>query len=65
MVSYFGLECHEFEEISYSQLPGSLSPDYKYLHVKHILHQLGFPSQTIGNSIRYIVGVFCYNLNRR
>ena len=26
------------KENSYSQLPGSLSPDYKYLHAQHISH---------------------------
>ena len=35
MVSCFGLECLDFEESSYNQLSGSLSPDYKYLHAKH------------------------------
>ena len=25
---------------SYNQLPGSLSPDYKYLHASQILHKL-------------------------
>ena len=44
----------------YSQLPGSLSPDYKYLHARQIPHQLSFPSQTIPDCIRYVIGVFCY-----
>ena len=35
LVSCFGLECLDFEESSYNQLPGSLSPDYKYLHANH------------------------------
>ena len=52
----FGLECLDFKESSYSQLPGSLSPDYKYLHA--VSHQLSFPSQTISDCIRYIIGVF-------
>ena len=58
-----GIESLEFEESSifYCQLPESLSPDYKYLHVRQIPHQLCFPSQTIPDCIRYIIGVFCYN----
>ena len=51
----------DFEKSSYSQLPGSLSPDYKYLHVRQIPQQLSFSSQTIPDCIRYIIGVFCYN----
>ena len=39
---------------SYNRLPESLSPDYKYLHVRQIPHQLNFPSQTIPDCIRYI-----------
>ena len=37
MVSRFDLECLDFEESSYNQLPGTLSPDYKYLHARQIL----------------------------
>ena len=43
MTNCFGLECLDIEESSYSQLPGSLSPDYKYLHA--VPHQLSLPSQ--------------------
>ena len=59
----WSLECLDFEESSYtcSQLPGSLRQDYKYMHVKHIPHQLSLPTQTIPDLIRYIIGVFCYN----
>ena len=39
----------------YSQLPGTLSPDYKYLHARLIPRQLSCPSQTIPNCIRYII----------
>ena len=38
-----------------NQLPGSLCPDYKYLHARQISHQLSFSSQTILDCIRYIV----------
>ena len=55
----FGLE--DFEESSYGQLPGSLGPDYEYLHARQISHQLSFPSQTIPVCIRYIICVFCLN----
>ena len=51
----------DFEESSYNQFPGSLSPDCKYLHARQIPHQLSFPSQTIPVYIRYVIGVFCYN----
>ena len=61
LVSCFGFECLDFKESSYGQLPGSLSPDYKCLHARQIPHQLSFPSQTIPDCIRYIIGVFCYN----
>ena len=54
-------ECMDFEESYYSQLPGRLSLDYKYLHARQTPHQLSFPSQTIPDCIRYIIGVFCYN----
>ena len=40
-----------------SQLSGSLSPDYKYLHARQILHQESFRSQTIPDCIRYTIGV--------
>ena len=41
------LECLDFEESSYSQLPGNLSQDNKYMHARQIPHQLSFfPSQT-------------------
>ena len=40
---------------------GSLSPDYKYLHARQFPHKLSFPSQTIPDCIRYIIGVVCYN----
>ena len=44
------------------QLPGSLSPDYKYLQARQISHLLlNFPSQTIPDCIQHIIGVFCYN----
>ena len=59
-VSCFVLECLDFEESSYSQLPGNVSPDYKYLHARQISHQLTFSSQTIPDYITYIFGVFCY-----
>ena len=55
LVSYFGLECLNFEESSYSQLPGRLSLDYKYLCARQIPHQLSFHSQTMPDCIR---GVF-------
>ena len=42
----------EFEKDSYSQLPGSLSPDYKYLHARQRSH----------DCIKYIIGVFCYSI---
>ena len=61
VLSCFGLECLDFEESLYSQLPGSMNPDYKYLHARQIPHQLNFPSQTIPDCIRYIIGVSCYN----
>ena len=57
---FFGLECLDFEESSYSQLSGSLRLDYKYLHARQIPHQLSFPTQTIPECIRYIIGDFCY-----
>ena len=44
-----------FFQNSYSQLPGRLSPDYKYLHARQIPHQLSFSSQTIPNYIRYML----------
>ena len=43
----WSLECLDLEERSYSQLQGSLSQDYKYMHAKQIPHQLSFPSHTI------------------
>ena len=61
----FGFECLDFEESLYSQLPGSMSSDYKYLHTMHVLHQLSFPSESITDKIRYIIGVFCLTLNHR
>ena len=45
---------------NYNQLQGSMSADYKYLHVMQISYQLSFPSQTIPDCIRYIIGFFCY-----
>ena len=48
----------DFEENSCSHLPGSLSPDYKYLHPRQIPYQLMFLSQTIPDCIRYIIGIF-------
>ena len=57
LVSCFGFKCLDFED-SYNQLPGNLSPDYKKLHARQIPHQLSFPSQTIPDCIRYIIGVF-------
>ena len=44
-----------------SHLPGSMSPDYRYLHARQMSHQLGFPFQTVSDCIRYIIGVFCCN----
>ena len=61
LVSCFGLECLDFEQRSYNQLPGTLSPDYKYLHARHIPHQPTFPFQTRPDCTRYIIGVFCCN----
>ena len=61
----FWLTCLEFEKCSYSQLPGSLSPHYKYLHARQIPHLLSYPSQTIPDCIRYIMGVFAITLNHR
>ena len=46
---------------NYIQLPESQSADYKYLHASQIPHQLRFPSQTIPDCMRYIIGVFCYH----
>ena len=54
---------HDFEESSWSQLPGNLSPDYKYLHARQIPHTPSFYSKTIPDCIGYIIGVFCYNFN--
>ena len=42
-------------------MPGSLSPDYKYLYARKIPHQMSFNSKTIPDCIGYIIGVFCYN----
>ena len=39
-----------------------LNPDYKYLHARQTPYQLSFPSQTMPDRIRYIIGVFCYRL---
>ena len=61
LVSCFVLEPMDFEESSYSQLPQSFNPDYKFLHARKIPHHLSFNSQTIPDCIRYIIGVFCYN----
>ena len=61
LVPCFGLESLDFEEsCSYSQLPGKLSPVYKYQRLQ-IPHQLSFSFQTIPDCIRYIIGVTCYN----
>ena len=57
----FNLKRLNIEESLYSLLPGSLSPDYKYLHAKQIPNQLSFPSQTILDCIRYIIGDYYYN----
>ena len=51
LLSCFGLECLDIDESSYSQLPGSLSPDYNYMHESKIPHQLSFSSQTIPDCI--------------
>ena len=51
--------------IKASQLPGSLSPDNKFLHARQIPYQLSFPSQTIPDCIKYIIGVFALTLNHR
>ena len=42
------LECLDFEESSYSQLPGSLSQGYKHMHARHIAQQtkLSVPNHT-------------------
>ena len=76
---FFGLECRDLKKLGeslHSQLPGSMSADYKYLHGRKFPHQLiddfvinvfrrqgcmNFTSQTIPDGIRYIIGVFCYN----
>ena len=49
---------NDFEKSSYSQWPGSLSPNYKYFHARQIPRQLSFPSTNIPDCIRYIIGVF-------
>ena len=36
------LSASVYEESSYSQLPGSLNRDYKYLHARQIPNQLSF-----------------------
>ena len=46
---------------AHNQLPGRMNPDYKYLLIRQIPHNLSFPAQTILDCIRYIIGVFCYN----
>ena len=51
----------DLEFVSYNQLPGSLSLDYKYMHARQIPHKLSFPTKTISDFIRYITGVFYYN----
>ena len=51
------LSAWTFKKVRNSQLPGNLSPDYKYLHARQILHQVSFRSQTIPDCIRYIIGV--------
>ena len=63
LLSLFGFMFwpRDSEETLYNKLPGSRSPDYKYLHAKQITLQLSFHFQTIPNCIRYIIGVFCYN----
>ena len=55
------LSAWTFKKAHIVSLPGSLSPDYKYLHARQIPNQLSFPSQTIPDCIKYIIGVFCYN----
>ena len=55
----FDIECLDLK--AYNQLPGNLSPDYKYLHARQIPHQLSFPTQTIPDCARHTIGVFCYN----
>ena len=62
LVSCFDLECLDFEERSYSQLPCCLSPDYKYLHVRQIFHQLCFPSQIIADCVRYIINKYLFKV---
>ena len=61
LVSYFRLEPQNFEENSSSQLPGSVSADYKYLHARKLPHQLSFNCQIVLDCIRHITGVFCCN----
>ena len=63
LVSCFGLECLDFEESSYSQLPGSLSADCKYLHARKIPHQLNFTSKTTPDCILLVS--FAITLNHR
>ena len=47
---------------AYNQLPGSLGPDYKYLHGRQIPYQVKLPSQTIPDCISYVIGVFwCFS----
>ena len=46
----FWFHVMDFEESSYySQFPGNLSPDYKYLHARKIPHKLNFTSQAISD----------------
>ena len=62
LVSCFGLECMDFEESSYTQLPGRLKADYK-LQIsacKKNSSPIELYPQTIPDCIRYIIGVFCY-----
>ena len=54
----FGLECLDFNESSYSQLP-----DYKYLHARKIPHQLNFTFKTIPDWILLVS--FTITLNHR
>ena len=46
---------------AHNQFPKNLNADFESLHARQITRQLSFPSQTVPDCIRYIIGVFCYN----
>ena len=58
-------ECLDFEENSYSQLAGSLSPDYKNFHARQISQQPSFSSQTVPDCINILPVAFAITLNDR